>query len=292
MATATTTTPWTNSSAANFRAWGSWISGFFATAGWVNVFSAFATGTNWTDVSAPTATSDMEVAEIWRMADAHQAAAPLFLKIEYGAGTAAINNPGVRLTIGTGHDGSGNITGVLFSGSILNCTANANNMTHYASGSTDRISFAMAMSGTGWANTQEMVISIERRIDSTGAPLATGFLYATCGGTTRISNACLASAAGPASQGVWAVPAIFTAEANMTFDAKQAVAPVAYCLGPAEVGLNLVGVPATAYSVGGTFTVSLFGSNHTYVVLESTAHVAAMNVAVSSPSLRPAMRYE
>lgn len=293
MATATTALAWTNSSAANFRGWGKWMSDQFAAFGWVLVYQNFATGTDWTDVSAPTLTNDVEVTEIWRMDDSLQASAPLFLKIEYGSGSSA-NNPALRVNIGTGHDGAGNLTGALSSETTMrNGIANANSMTHYASGDTDRIMFAMAVDGSGWALSGQYLFSIERRIDGTGAPVGTGFLMLYAGGSTRGMLATLASGTGPVTLATFncTLPSV-SLESQYTFDSKMAVGPFAWTLGPAELGLGAVGIPTSAYTQGATLSVSLFGSSHTYVAVGTQANFVGIIGVASTSTVRPAMRYE
>jgi hypothetical protein len=48
--------------------------------------------------------------EVWRFNDAQQATAPIFLKFEFGS-----NVPTVKITVGTGSNGSGTITGTALS---------------------------------------------------------------------------------------------------------------------------------------------------------------------------------
>lgn len=50
--------------------------------------------------------------EIWRFNDTLQSTAPVFIKIEYGGGNQAGNsNPAIWITVGTGTNGAGTITG-------------------------------------------------------------------------------------------------------------------------------------------------------------------------------------
>src|SRR5260370_3097355 len=91
-----------NSTAANFRAWGSVISAFFTTAGWV---ASSDTGqvSNWTTQTVPAANA--YVYEIWKPNDG---LTTFYLKVEYGTGTNSGNtNPRSRLTIASGTKGPG-----------------------------------------------------------------------------------------------------------------------------------------------------------------------------------------
>jgi hypothetical protein len=62
-------------------------------------------------VTAPSGANQVRGYEVWRMADALQAQAPVFMKIEYGASNAYSTGPGVWITLGTGSNGSGALTG-------------------------------------------------------------------------------------------------------------------------------------------------------------------------------------
>lgn len=50
--------------------------------------------------------------EVYRFTDTHQAARPIFFKIEYGTGTSA-DRPALWFTVGTASDGAGGITGTV-----------------------------------------------------------------------------------------------------------------------------------------------------------------------------------
>ena len=92
-----------------FRAWGSAVS----TALGQMLTRVTQTGQiNWTTVNAPVAANTFQGFEVYRLNDSLHSTAPVFLKFEYGSGAAA-STSAIRLTVGKGTDGSGNITGVL-----------------------------------------------------------------------------------------------------------------------------------------------------------------------------------
>src|SRR6186997_665737 len=105
-----TATPanFTNSSDANFRVWGAYISSKLLAGGMVQ--TADTGQINWTTVLTPTGINTYAGYEIWRFADALQASAPVYFKIEYGEGSN-VDGPAVRVKFGTGSDGAGNLTG-------------------------------------------------------------------------------------------------------------------------------------------------------------------------------------
>ena len=110
MATLTTSNAPYNSTNAIFQAWGSGIDGAFTTFGWIRTSD---TGQiNWTTVPFPTIVNTSQGYSIFRMSDSLQGTYPCYIKIEYGSYTAVLN-PSLWITIGTGSDGAGNITGIL-----------------------------------------------------------------------------------------------------------------------------------------------------------------------------------
>lgn len=97
-----------NTSDPNFRSWGSAVSAIFDSAGWTKTSD---TGqVNWTTVTTPA--SGSWVYEIRQPASdpLQTGATAYYIKVEYGTKTTA-QTPNMRLTIGTGTNGSGTLTG-------------------------------------------------------------------------------------------------------------------------------------------------------------------------------------
>lgn len=96
---------------AKFRTWGSAINAALTAAGLTNTTD---TGQiNWSTVTKPVATATKAGYEIWRFNDTLQSTKPIFLRIDYGSGAVASgNSPATWLTLGTGTDGAGTVTGV------------------------------------------------------------------------------------------------------------------------------------------------------------------------------------
>jgi hypothetical protein len=92
-----------------FRGWGKAVSDQIAAFGWVK--TADTGQIDWTTITAPTTASQARGYEVWRMADALQAQAPFFIKMEYGSGGYDKNSAGLWITVGTGTNGAGTITG-------------------------------------------------------------------------------------------------------------------------------------------------------------------------------------
>lgn len=67
---------------------------------------------NWTTVTKPVAINTKAGYEIYRFSDTLQATKPVFLRVDYGSmNVTSGNGPGTWLTVGTGSDGAGTITG-------------------------------------------------------------------------------------------------------------------------------------------------------------------------------------
>jgi hypothetical protein len=102
-----------NSGDAGFRSWGSSVS---QSLGLVGLVQTADTGQiNWTTVTQPTVSSGVAGYEVWRFTDSS-----IFLKIEYGNGPGATNPKplGMWLTVGTGSNGSGTLTGTVSTRSL------------------------------------------------------------------------------------------------------------------------------------------------------------------------------
>ena len=92
---------------ATFRTWGSGIAAQFAAVGLVQ--TADTGQINWTTVARP-GVGSYGGYEIWRFNDSFQATAPVFIKLEYGVGTAA-DRPALRITVCTSTNGAGTPAG-------------------------------------------------------------------------------------------------------------------------------------------------------------------------------------
>jgi hypothetical protein len=104
--------PVANTNDAEFRAWGVDVSTSF---GLVGLIQTADTGQiNWTTVTRPGVTATMAGYEIWRFSDSS-----VFFRIEYGTGSNVLA-PGLRLTVGTGSNGAGTLTGTVSSTQTIN----------------------------------------------------------------------------------------------------------------------------------------------------------------------------
>lgn len=96
--------PITNPDTAGFRAWGSDLSAKLALVGLVQ--TADTGQIDWSTVTRPALANTMAGYEIWRYPDS-----TVFIKFEFGNGPNATNCPGMLISVGTGSDGAGALTG-------------------------------------------------------------------------------------------------------------------------------------------------------------------------------------
>lgn len=106
MATSAVNLPSFFGSDADFRTWAQGVHNALAAIGLVQ---AADTGQiNLATVAKPAVVNTVAGYEIWRFADALQATAPVFVKVEYGTG-GAVDRPSFFITVGSGTNGAGAI---------------------------------------------------------------------------------------------------------------------------------------------------------------------------------------
>lgn len=161
MATGDFTTTPSNASDALFRAWGLAIETALTVSGGL-IKTADTGQIDWDTVLAPTVVSTKKGYIILRFDDALQASAPVFIRMDFGSYTSSASNPAIWITVGTGSDGAGNITGVCFAETTMGGTAAASAISYY-SVSTNRFLLFL------WVGvTMTNIISLERSRNSAG----------------------------------------------------------------------------------------------------------------------------
>lgn len=155
-----------------FQAWGSGVSAMLAAAGLVKTSD---TGQIvWTTVANPAVVQTVAGFEIWRFNDSLQATAPIFIKVEYGNGNST-STPSVWLTVGTGTDGAGAITGVMV-------TRRQSAMGTFSTGAFpchavgDASSFLFS-SCSGISTNYAIMFGVERSRNASGVPTAEGIFF-------------------------------------------------------------------------------------------------------------------
>lgn len=264
--------------AANIRAWAQFIEDtLVATGGWV--VTADTGQTLPSALAATTAGIQKRGYRIYRMSDALQATSPVFMRIDYGSGIVSAS-PGFWVTIGTGSDGAGNITGTLLpigSNPMVGGSAGSISATNncYGSAAPGRACVGMFIQNSVMG--YFMVFSIERSKDATGADTGAGLLL-TYGGATNdgVSLASVARSryiimAGGTQPGLENGLSYVASNQNPT----QSFAPgdigvgvVFHFKGLAQQpGLNMLITNSNDVSAEGTIGLNLYGQQRTYIQL-------------------------
>ena len=165
-----------NTNDATFRLWISFIKDTFLLAScWVQTGD---TGQiNFATVTAPVAINTKQGYAIFRMNDTLQATSPVYVRIDFGSGAAALTT-GIWITVGTGSDGVGNITTKRFDGGAVATPTvspgsnNVNATTSYGSAGNNRIHCGLFIHTTAMS----LTFSMERSKDSTGADTGDGLI--------------------------------------------------------------------------------------------------------------------
>ena len=223
-----TTQSWnTNLSHANdagFRAWGLEVSTRLAAIGLVQ--TADTGQVNWATVTRPVANT-YNAYEIWRFNDTMQATAPVFIKIEYGTGGSP-TAPSMRVTVATGSNGSGTLTGTSTSAhKVVAENIPASIVNNYPS-------FACATDGQAWICNKyglsgsahaAMFFHVKRTCDSAGVPDGRGV-------TLKGRNSTTTSNAQPICQSIKFSPGtVYTADTSSG----------AFCVNPHDRATSVVG---------------------------------------------------
>jgi hypothetical protein len=176
MATATTNTVLDHTSDAGFRAWVAEFISLFTTGGGMvqtNDTGQIDTAT----VTRPAVNTDGGYA-VFRFNDSLQATAPYFVRFDFGTDNIA-DRPRLRITIGTGSNGAGTITGVLRAATQIGCTGEPNSTsTPYLSracgfGGSITLAFKIgAIATSGW-----QYIGLHRVRDAAGEQTADGLVF-------------------------------------------------------------------------------------------------------------------
>ena len=151
----------------------------------VNLIQTSDTGQiNWTSVTKPTLANTVAGYEIFRFNDSLQSTSPIYIKIEYGIGNYTTTYFGFWITIGTGTNGSGTLTGNKSNRFQLAGNNDSGTRTSYFSGDTNRLAFVLWPPNT---STEWIVFGIERTHDSSGTDTGDGcHILTACQGISTL----------------------------------------------------------------------------------------------------------
>jgi hypothetical protein len=149
---------------ADFRAWGVALAAQFAAVGLVK--TADTGQIDWTTITKPFTTNQQRGYEIWRFNDALQATKPVFIRIDYGSGSNALN-PSLWIAVGTATNGAGTLTGQV---GVQKQVLSSNSTTaSYCSGSSSRLNLAHNINSP-------LLLCVERTKTSAGVDTGDGII--------------------------------------------------------------------------------------------------------------------
>jgi hypothetical protein len=227
-------------------------------------------------LAAPSATNQKMGYRIYRMADALQATAPVFLRIDFGSNWNSLQCPGLWFTFGTGSNGAGTITGIVYNGGALQANVGAQSTsssaanTCYGSADTNRFTISLfTCSTTGFM----LVFGVSRTKDSTGNDTAEGLLFLIGGGSELGGNTnyiahyyyfILAGGTQPAGEAGLNYVVTFQ-NPSQSFGGDIGVGPLIPIKGVAQQpGKNWLIVNSNDFGSESSFTMSLYNAMTTY----------------------------
>lgn len=275
-----------NTTDAEFRLWSLFIDSIFLLAScWVDTA---ATGTiNFTTVTHPLVANTSMGFKVYRMNDTLQSTQPVFVKIEYGSAAAAAT-PAIWFTIGTTHDGAGNLGSILFVRTQLSLGGSGATATKcVGSADTNRIAFGLFLT------TFPLWFSLERTKDSTGADTGVGLLLSYGLATTTHASAYLPflTSIPPKTVGLHC---ILTNESPSAWDGDVGVsAMIPMGTAPKQPGMNIILVRASDFADYAGPVVTIYGASHTYqhCGLNCTTLKAGAGALIDA-NIRLCLRYE
>lgn len=283
-----------NSTDALFRAWVQFIHDTLITTGvWVDPGD---TGQMTIATAAhPTTTNTKVGFRIYRMDDALQATAPVFLRIDYGSGAAA-NTPGIWLTFGTASNGAGTITNITFNGGsttipTVSSGTNATSLCNsYGSAAKNRFSLLMFVRA---AANDMMIMSVERSKDASGADTADGLLltYQTdAGGGLRNTQYIVRAGGGqpPLEPGV---SFTLSNQTSSAFAGNVGIGlPLHFKSVVQQPGVGIIIVNSGDFLPESTIPISLYGSTVSFQLGNSSASQVTMPVGAAGTTQRNTTR--
>lgn len=288
-------TPWDHSSDATFRAWGLAFSTALQAAGTASGKLTVTTDTgqiNWATVTRP-GVSTAAGYEIYKFADTLAGAAPIYLKIEYGTGGSA-TIPQMWITVGTGSNGSGTLTGSTSTRNIWTRTtaivSTVTNYPTYISSNEGSLTIGFKL-GAGSSNLGFGFLGIGRPCNLDASLRSDAVIVLIDNGTqagcevVRFSDG---TKFGSVSNGGFGMVtlAITASTVAGSFQSWQTV-----CAYPQTYGINWAGIVLSSEIVLNTsITATYYGSSsHTYVSLGLPIGAFSVTAAAGHS---PAMLYE
>lgn len=273
----------TNTTDATFRAWGAALSDAMEAVGFVK--TADTGQVDWAAVVKPVL-STFAGYEIRQLSDSMQSTVPIFAKIEYGAGSTQ-TYPKLRIQLGRGTDGAGNLTGMVSAQFIPGCAdVSATAYDCFVSGGEGYI--AVALWTTANSNFPIMFYIARTRdadgtINNKGVNFVSQASYYFAQQWLPASGVALPTTpmTGPFCTG----PKVGTGSYGTVVGVYPIFAYMGYAGHPDGVGIAYF--PVDMSGGGAVSTISMFGANHDFVAGgASSAGFINGNTGVSSMLLR------
>lgn len=289
MATLATSILYDSSSDANFRSWGSAFNAIVTVGGfWAQ--TADTGQINWTTVLHPAGANTFQGFEIYKSQDSLSTTFPIFMRIDYGAGSGTPLNAAIKITFGTGTNGAGTLTGNVSSiMTISSATAGqgATPISVFSSGGGSR--FAMLLWDGPFSNIESLV-AIERSLDASGAYTSGYFTYLIIGpGVSFAQQSILNPASGSTFTSLTGAFTIFMGGTSAASGSNATWFPIFPFVGFADNNLTVLGFMKSGDAVeGSNLTITIYGTAHNYI-FSSRAPIGA-GTGLSSYGVT--MRYE
>lgn len=275
---------------ADFR---TFVAGVHAALGAIGLVQTADTGQiNPATVARPGGANTPAGFEIWRFDDAHQADAPVFIKLEYGTGGAA-DRASLWGSVGSGTNGSGTLTGQVSTRIQLTGSASKTAgvlLPTCISGDNGELllAFNLDFASYGFGS----LFGVERPKDSSDARTGEGVLVTWQIGNGSSSSQFVPATGGvPASQGQHCVVAP-NFWARSAAGAYADVVPVFIPLGGVWRFSHICATGLGDWVGGGTMAVPILGGSHTYFALDRSICYGSGTSFTGSTGSGAAIRWE
>ena len=186
MTTDTYSAPLLHSSDAEFRAWGLALSNSLTAAGFPK--SADTGQVDWATVTKPGGSSTAAGHEIRYLNDSLHGTKPCYVKIEFGNGVNT-SIPGIWMSAGSGTNGSGTLSGAMFTRILVTpgAVTNVGNFPTYVCTRSGYFALAFARAALG-SSVGGAFFSVARMCDAAGDPTNVGFHFLYSTGNSSLLN--------------------------------------------------------------------------------------------------------
>lgn len=257
--------------AAEFRAIGSHISTVWQNGGTTK--TADAGQIDWATVNWPGANGTDAGYEIRQFTDALQATAPLFIKLMWGRGAGA-NLIQLKVTIGTGSNGAGAITGVVMAETSFPLqTSNgvSTSADHMFYASADTWGFRVLHTRSTGTTVSTMLV-FERTTDIARTPTIDGIKWANLNGSSGQTRYLPRTGSLPAIETSAHVVMGNQQTSGLRANGDKTAYPI-FAIGIGEVTMPFLGCAAvynSDFTAFNTYPISLLGTSQTMVVVNTT----------------------